>query len=54
MVTVLRELDYTSLFDDYPKMADYKARGEARPAFVRALTDQIADLGEPIELGAPV
>lgn len=53
MVTVLRELDYTSLLDDFPKLAAYKARGEARPAFVRALADQIADLGEPIKLGEP-
>jgi glutathione S-transferase len=53
MVTVLRELDYTRLLGDYPKMAAYKARGEARPAFVQALADQIADLGEPIKLGEP-
>jgi glutathione S-transferase len=53
MVTVLRELDHTGLLDDYPKLAGYKARSEARPAFVRALTDQIADLGEPIQLGEP-
>jgi len=53
MVTVLRELDYTGLFADYPKIAAYKARGEVRPAFRRALADQIADLGEPIKLGEP-
>jgi glutathione S-transferase len=53
MVTVLRELDYTDLFDDYPKMAAYKARGEARPAFRQALADQLAGLGEPVKLGEP-
>lgn len=51
MVTVLRELVFTDVLDDYPKMAAYKARGEARPAFARALADQIAGLGEPIRLG---
>jgi glutathione S-transferase len=53
MVTILRELDYTRLLSDYPAMAAYKTRGEARPAFARALADQIADLGEPVKLGEP-
>jgi glutathione S-transferase len=53
MVSVLRELDHTDILDDYPKVAAYKARGEARPAFAQALADQIADLGEPIKLGEP-
>jgi glutathione S-transferase len=53
MVTVLRELGYTDLLDDYPKMTAYKARGEARPAFARALADQLIGLGEPVKLGEP-
>jgi glutathione S-transferase len=53
MVSVLRELDYTGLLGDQPRLAAYKARGEARPAFARALADQIADLGEPVKLGEP-
>jgi glutathione S-transferase len=51
MVTVLRELVFTDLLHDYPKVAAYKARGEARPAFARALADQLAGLGDPIKLG---
>jgi glutathione S-transferase len=51
MVTVLRELVFTDLLHDQPKLAAYKARGEARPGFSRALADQLAGLGEPIKLG---
>jgi glutathione S-transferase len=50
MVTVLRSLGHTDLVGDYPKLAAYQARGEARPAFQRALADQAADLGEPARL----
>jgi glutathione S-transferase len=51
MVTVLRELVFTDILGDYPKVAAYKARGEARPAFARALADHLAGLGEPIKFG---
>lgn len=50
MVTVLRELRHTDILAGYPGLTAYKQRGEARPAFVRALADQAADLGEPIQL----
>jgi len=43
MVTVLRILRHCDLLDEYPNLAAYKARGEARPAFQRALAAQLAD-----------
>ena len=42
MVTVLRNLRHTKIVADYPNLAEYQARGEARPAFQRALNDQLA------------
>ena len=42
MVTVLRNLRHTSIVADYPNLAAYQARGEARPAFQQALSDQLA------------
>ena len=42
MVTVLRFLRHTRLVDDIPNLAAYLKRGEARPAFQRALGDQLA------------
>jgi glutathione S-transferase len=41
MVTVLRGLRHTDILADYPALADYVARAEGRPAFKRALADQI-------------
>jgi len=41
MVTVLRNLRHTDILTDYPSLAAYQARGEARPAFERALTAQM-------------
>jgi glutathione S-transferase len=43
MVTVLNNLRHTDLVDEYPALAAYKARGEARPAYKRALDAQLAD-----------
>jgi glutathione S-transferase len=43
MVSVLRILDHTNLVASRPALAAYKARGEARPAFARALAAQLAD-----------
>jgi len=43
MVTVLNILRHTDLVAEYPALADYKARGEARPAYKRALDAQYAD-----------
>ncbi|RTE94550.1 glutathione S-transferase family protein [Bradyrhizobium sp. LVM 105] len=42
MVTVLRRLNNSGLLDEYPKIAAYVARGEARPAFRRAFDAQLA------------
>ena len=42
MVTVLRFLRHTELVAQFPNLADYLKRGEARPAFQRALADQAA------------
>ena len=42
MVTVLRFLRHTDLVAQFPNLADYVKRGEARPAFQRALADQLA------------
>jgi glutathione S-transferase len=43
MVTVLNILRHTDLVAEYPALAEYKARGEARPAYKRALEAQYAD-----------
>ena len=42
MVTVLRNLRHTDLVAEQPALAAYVARAEARPAFQRALADQLA------------
>jgi glutathione S-transferase len=42
MVTVLRMLHTTDLLDREPAIKAYVARGEARPAFQRALAAQLA------------
>jgi glutathione S-transferase len=42
MVTVLRRLNASGLLDEYPDLAAYVARGEARPAFRRAFEAQLA------------
>ena len=41
MVTVLRFLRHTDLVAGFPNLAAYQKRGEARPAFQRALADQL-------------
>ncbi|KQY91291.1 glutathione S-transferase family protein [Brevundimonas sp. Root1423] len=41
MTHVLRDLRHTNILADYPALADYVARAEARPAFQRALADQL-------------
>lgn len=46
MVTVLRNVDHTDLLGEFPQLAAYKQRGEARPAFQRALADQLAGFCE--------
>ena len=42
MVTVLRFLRHTDLVAGFPNLSAYLKRGEARPAFQRALADQLA------------
>jgi glutathione S-transferase len=42
MVAVLRRLRGSGLLEEYPNLAGYVARGEARPAFKRAFADQWA------------
>jgi glutathione S-transferase len=42
MVHVLRRLSRSGLLDEYPTLAAYVARGEARPAFKRAFDAQLA------------
>lgn len=42
MVSVLRNLRHTDLVAGEPRLAALVARGEARPAFQRALADQLA------------
>lgn len=42
MVQVLRRLKGSHILDEYPDLAAYTARGEARPAFKRAFESQLA------------
>ncbi|HXG81468.1 MAG TPA: glutathione S-transferase family protein [Sphingomicrobium sp.] len=42
MVTVLRFLRHTNLVAEFPNLKAFVERGEARPAFQRALADQLA------------
>jgi glutathione S-transferase len=42
MVTVFRFLRHTGLVAEFPNLAAYVKRGEARPPFQRALSDQLA------------
>lgn len=42
MVTVLRRLNSSGMLDEYPNLAAYVARGEARPAYKRAFDVQLA------------
>jgi len=42
MIGVLRRLGSSGMLDEYPNLAAYVARGEARPAFRRAFDAQLA------------
>ncbi|HVI98914.1 MAG TPA: glutathione S-transferase family protein [Sphingomonas sp.] len=42
MVEVLKRLRPSGLLDEYPRLAAYVARGEARPAYQRAFAAQLA------------
>lgn len=54
MVTVFRFLRHTDILADFPSLAAYVKRGEARPAFQQALGDQLATFkaNEPEPEGA--
>src|SRR5262245_5525214 len=45
MVSVLRVLRHTDLLEEEPVLVAYKQRCEARPAFQKALADQMATFG---------
>jgi glutathione S-transferase len=42
MVSVLLKLRASGILNDYPNLAAYVARGEARPAYKRAFEAQLA------------
>jgi len=46
MITTLRFLRHTDLVAQFPNLAAYLKRGEARPAFQQALSDQLATYRE--------
>ena len=46
MVTVLRELVDCGILEDFPNLDAYRARGETRPAFRKAMDDQLATFRE--------
>ena len=48
MVSVLLRLRASGLLDEYPNLAAYVARGEARPAYKRAFDAQL-----PVNAGKP-
>jgi len=52
MVTVLRFLRHCDLVAQYPALQAYHDRCVARPAFQKALRDQIADFAEPQPVAA--
>jgi glutathione S-transferase len=53
MVTTLRFLRHTDLVDQFPNLAGFLKRGEARPAFQQALSDQLAAFREHQPEGVP-
>ena len=42
MVSVLLRLRMSGILDEFPTLASYVARGEARPAYQRAFAAQLA------------
>jgi glutathione S-transferase len=53
MVSVLLRLRPSGLLDEFPNLAAYVARGEARPAYERAFADQLAINAGPSQASAP-
>jgi len=46
MITTLRFLRHTDMVAEFPNLAAFLQRGEARPAFQQALSDQLATFRE--------
>ena len=53
IVAVLRQLRHTDLVGKFPNLAALVARGEARPAFQRALADQLSVFAEHEPVAEP-
>jgi glutathione S-transferase len=51
MVSVLLRLRASGLLDEFPTLAAYVARGEARPAYERAFAAQLAINAGPSQAG---
>jgi glutathione S-transferase len=51
MVSVLLRLRPSGVLDEFPALADYVARGEARPAYQRAFAAQWAINARPSRAG---
>ena len=49
MSDVLRIIDSTSIVDGFPTLRAYRDRCEARPAFQRAMKDQMEGLAQPAD-----
>jgi len=55
MVSVLLRLRSSGILDEFPKLAAYVARGEARPAYQRAFEAQLAlNTGKPATGALPI
>jgi len=54
MIAVLRILRHTDILNDYPQLKVYKERGEARPAFQKALADQLAPFASNAPSAKPI
>ena len=53
LIAVLRQLRHADLLDQHPNLAALVARGETRPAFQRALADQLAPFQQHEPQGEP-
>jgi len=51
MIGVLLRLRVSGLLDEYPNLAAYVARGEARPAYKRAFAAQLAVFTNQAQVG---
>ncbi len=53
MVNVLRRPSGLAIIEEFPNLAAYVARGEARPAFKRAFADQLAVFTSKASIASP-